>query len=278
MEEIRARKISSIAVPPLGCGNGGLSWSDVSSLIYRAFAKLPAVRVLLFEPNNSKATRKMIDRTARPKMTPGRAAVLCLMNRYLVPGYPYRLSMLEIQKLAYFMQSAGEDLKLKFVKGHFGPYADNLRKVLEHIDGHFIEGYGDGVGTTKPETPIELLPEAAEEAEAFLKHEAEMQLRFQRVAELIEGFETSYGMELLSSVHWVAAHDDPEAATDVDRAVNDVRDWNERKQRTNATKPYSNCLGAFAQHWMASAAAHRDLASPACISSEPFASLNLTLF
>lgn len=230
IEEVQSRGIKSIAVPPLGCGNGGLKWSEVLPRIEKAFSDLADVHALVFEPIRAPSPRKMIDRTKRPVMSPGRAAVLCLMNRYQVPGYVYRLSMLEIQKLAYFMQVAGEELKLNFQKSHYGPYADNLRKVMEKIDGHFIEGYGDGAGTNTPDTPITLLADAASEAESFLEHESEVQKRFAQVADLIEGFETPYGMELLSSVHWVA-NENPEAKKNAEVAVRDVQSWNDRKRR-----------------------------------------------
>lgn len=231
VDEVRNYQIKSIAVPPLGCGNGGLRWSEVLPRIEVAFESVPDVRVLVFEPAGAPAPRKMLDRTKRPEMTPGRAAVLCLMNRYSVPGYVYRLSMLEIQKLAYFMQEAGQGLKLNFTKHYYGPYADNLRKVLERIDGHFIEGYGDGVGTNSPETPITLLADAAEEAETFLHGNEEAQQHFDEVASLIEGYETPYGMELLSSVHWVAKVECPEARNDVNAAIREVHAWNPRKRQ-----------------------------------------------
>ena len=78
-------------------------------------------------------------------MTKGRAVVLALINRYLVPGYDYPISLLEIQKLVYFLTESGEHLnQVAFEKGHYGPYADVLRHVLEKMDGHFISGYGDG--------------------------------------------------------------------------------------------------------------------------------------
>lgn len=227
--EIGVLGIRSIAIPPLGCGNGGLRWKDVLPRIEKAFARLPDVRVLVFEPAGAPSPTKMIDRTTRPKMTLGQAAVLCLMKRYLVPGYLYRLSMLEIQKLAYFLQSAGEDLKLKFEKGPYGPYADNLRIVLERIDGHFIEGYGDGVGTNSPDTPITLLADAANEAKNLLSQQDDIQKRFGRVSELLDGYETPYGMELLSSIHWVATKENQAARSDPIVAVQHVHAWNKRK-------------------------------------------------
>jgi hypothetical protein len=167
----------------------------------------------------------MKNATSRPKMTPGRSAVIVLMSRYLVPTYDYLLSLLEVQKLAYFLQEAGQPLQLTFAKENYGPYADNLRHVLHRIEGHFVEGFGDGKNT--PDTPLRLLPGASEEAESFLASDPEVQARLARVAELIEGYETPFGMELLSNVHWVARTNE-EAGRSSDEAVRAVHAWNER--------------------------------------------------
>jgi hypothetical protein len=233
---IRERKIRSIAIPPLGAGLGGLAWHDVRRLIDRALADVADVEVLVFEPNGAPAPEAMRNATAKPRMTPGRAAVLALMHRYLVPGYDYRLSLLEVQKLAYFLQVAGEPLRLDYRPHVYGPYADNLRHVLHHIEGHYVRGFGDG--NNKPDTPLELIGDAASEAETFLASQAEAQSRLARVADLIEGFETPFGMELLSTVHWVAAHD-ASAAQSADEAVRAVHAWSDRKATT--MKPEQIC-------------------------------------
>src|SRR5207249_6270574 len=169
----------------LGCGLGGLDWTKVRPMIERAFAQLPNVRVLLFEPAGAPAAKAMPVRTARPKLTVARALFIRLMEQYAAQAY--RLTLLEIQKLAYFLQEAGQPLKLKYQAGHYGPYAPNLNKVLEVLERHYTSGYGD---TQKPDVEIELLEGAAQQAEAFLSgHEAEHQ-RLERVNRLIEGFET----------------------------------------------------------------------------------------
>jgi O-acetyl-ADP-ribose deacetylase (regulator of RNase III) len=223
------RKIRSMAVPPLGAGLGGLDWSDVRPAIETALAELHDIEVLLFEPSGAPPAGEMRNKTSKPKMTAGRAAVLALMNRYLVPGYDYLLSLLEVQKLAYFLQEAGEPLRLEYRAHYYGPYADNLRHVLEHIEGHFIEGFGDG--QNKPAIPIKLLPGAADEAELFISENVEAQRRLTRVADLIEGYETPFGMELLSTVHWVTRRDEG-AKRSPDEAVRAVHAWNARKVTT----------------------------------------------
>jgi hypothetical protein len=152
--------------------------------------------------------------------------VLGLIQRYLVPGFDYPVTLLEIQKLVYFLTEAGEELsQVKFAKHHYGPYADVLRHVLEKMDGHFITGYG--AGENKPDMPIHLQPEAADEAEQYLREHADTHARFDRVAELIEGFETPYGMELLATVHWVATREG--AASNPDEALAAVQAWSTRK-------------------------------------------------
>jgi len=222
--ELRRLKVSSVAIPPLGCGLGGLNWMEVRPLIERAFAALPDIRVMLFEPAGAPDATAMPIRTRRPTLTPARALFIRLMRLY--SEMAYRLTLLEIQKLAYFLQESGLPLRLNYVGHLYGPYAHNLNKVLETLEGHFIRGYGD---SQRPDMEIELLPGAAEEAERFLARDKEAAACLRRVADLIEGFETPYGMELLSSVHWVSRHEEP-PARDAENAIAALHRWNERKR------------------------------------------------
>jgi len=224
VEEVRRRRIGSLAVPPLGCGLGGLRWDQVRPLIERAFCVIPDVRVALYEPAGAPAAERMVKTKGVPNMTPGRAALLGLMRRYLAAVMDPFVSLLEVHKLMYFMQETGEKLRLRFVKGLYGPYAENMRHVLIPIEGHFIMGYGDAEDA--PDKQIELNRKASEQAEEFLRSQPETHARFDRVVDLIEGFETPYGMELLTTVHWVARR---EAASTADDAVVKFYSWNDRK-------------------------------------------------
>jgi O-acetyl-ADP-ribose deacetylase (regulator of RNase III) len=220
--------IKSIAVPPLGCGNGGLRWEQVQPLIEAAFAEVPDVRVLLYGPDGAPEAEKMRTATKRPNMTPGRAVLLALFENYMLPGY--RLSMLEAQKLAYFLQAAGQPLKLRFYKQRYGPYAEALQHVMQHMEGHFIKGYGDRSQGAAAGT-VTLVPEAVNEAAAFLKEDAETLNRLAHVTRLIEGFEYPYGLELLATVHWVTQEDEA-AKQGASVAVERVHEWSERKRKT----------------------------------------------
>jgi O-acetyl-ADP-ribose deacetylase (regulator of RNase III) len=224
VQEVRRLGIRSIAIPPLGCGLGGLQWSDVRPRIERAFSALPEVHVLLYEPEGTPHAADMVKTSQAPKMTVGRAALLGLMNRYLAALMDPFISLLEIHKLMYFMQEAGEGLKLRYTKGIYGPYAENLRHVLSQIEGHFIQGYADAEDA--PDKEIELIPDAVTKAEAFLARHPDTHEHFDRVVDLVEGFETSFGMELLSTVHWVAMR---EGAVTVDQAIEKTHAWSPRK-------------------------------------------------
>jgi O-acetyl-ADP-ribose deacetylase (regulator of RNase III) len=213
--------IKSLALPPLGCGLGGLAWADVRPLIEAALGDLP-VDAIVFEPGGAPSPERMVDRRKRLKMTPGRAAFIGLLGRYLTPGES--ASPLVVQKLLYFLQEAGEPLKLNFTKQRYGPYADQVRHAVLSMEGQFVTGFGDGTGSGD----IRLLPEAEAEAAPLLTDNPDTSARFDRVADLINGFETPYGLELLSTTHWVAKH---EGAKDPARAAELVRIWSARKSR-----------------------------------------------
>ena len=172
-----------------------------------------------------------INPAAHPVMTSARASVLLLLHRYGCLGY--ELTLREVHELLYLLQFSGEKLQLRFTKETYGPYADNLRQVLQLFEGHFTIGFGDG--RNSPETPIRLFLKALEEAEQFVaahpQDSSETAKRFERVSQLIEGFELPYGMELLASVHWVATHPE-EQATDLDSTLRAIHGWNDRKRRT----------------------------------------------
>lgn len=225
---IRRLGIRSIAIPPLGCGNGGLDWDDVHPRIETALAALPEVKVLLYAPGGAPVASAMLNQTERPKMTMGQAALIALMDRYLKGLLDPFVSLLEIHKLLYFLQEAGQPLRLKYEAKGFGPYATNLRQVLIRLEKHYTQGYGDGMDS--PTALIELLPGAVEEAKKFLSTDRVTLDRMDRVASLIEGFEDPYGLELLSSVHWIMRQQ-PEARDRAEVAVAAVQKWNPRKHR-----------------------------------------------
>ena len=224
---IEERGIRSIALPPLGSGLGGLDWTrEVRPMLAASLSALPDVRFVVFEPGGGPQDLRANRSTDVPNMTPSRAALVVLMDGYIrVLLDPY-ITLLEVHKLMYFMQVAGEPLKLRFVKGHYGPYAENLRHQLHAVEGHFISGYLDG--GDKPSKPLDLVPGAVEDAGAVLDSADDVRQRIERVRRVVEGFETAYGMELLATVHWVMERERPR---DFDQLAQLVSAWGPRKRR-----------------------------------------------
>ncbi len=222
-KEIMDLEIRTVAIPPLGSGLGGLNWEDVRSKIGDYLGDLSDVRISVYEPYGSPENVKCRE---VPKMTPGRATLIALMDRYLYGLMDPFVNLLEVHKLMYFMQAAGEPLKLQFKKGHYGPYAENLRHVLNAVEGHLITGFSDG--GEQPDKQLKLLPGAVTDARNFLENKPDARKRFNRVTELVEGFETSFGLELLSTVHWVSTHEKIKTNKEL---LDNVYEWNNKKQK-----------------------------------------------
>ena len=226
VEVIRAKRICSIAIPPLGSGLGGLNWLDVKPRIEAALRPLADVRAIVYEPKGAPASDTMTHSREVARMTAGRAALVELTHRYLGGLLDPFVTLLEVHKLMYFMQEAGEPLRLKFKQALYGPYAENLRHVLHAIEGHFVSGYADGGDA--PDKQLKLVPGAVAEAAEFLTQHGETRARFNKVAELVEGFESPFGLELLSTVHWVMKH---QAVRSLDDVVARTYAWNPRKRQ-----------------------------------------------
>jgi O-acetyl-ADP-ribose deacetylase (regulator of RNase III) len=225
VKEIRTLGIRSVAIPPLGSGLGGLDWPEVRARIEAAMRMLSDdLEVVIFEPK--KGQREIVSSSRVPKMTPGRAALVGLIHRYLSGLLDPFVTLLEVHKLMYFMQEAGEPLKLRYEKAPYGPYAENLRHVLRAIEGYLVSGYADG--GDNPAKQLQLVPGASSDAEVSLEGNAETQVRFDRVANLVQGFESSFGLELLSTVHWVVTR---ELAKTKGEVIALTYAWNDRKRR-----------------------------------------------
>jgi O-acetyl-ADP-ribose deacetylase (regulator of RNase III) len=226
VEEIDRLGIKSIAVPPLGCGLGGLDWKVVKPRIEKSLGSIENLRVIVFEPTGAPSAEDMKAANGVPNMTAGRATLIGLVEQYLRGLLDPVITLLEIHKLMYFMQEAGEPLKLRYEKALYGPYAKNLGNVLNHVEGHYLSGYADGGDA--PDKELKLIPGAVQDARKFLDSQPATVERFKRVSELVSGFETPFGMELLASVHWVMTK---EGAKESKEIVGAVYGWNPRKSQ-----------------------------------------------
>lgn len=180
----------------------------------------------------------MAHTTKAPTLTQNAALYIRMLARYSVVDLEF--SQLELQKLAYFFQEAGEPLRLRFETQRFGPAAREIYPMLRRWEGHWTIGFGDGTGGLRE--PIMLRPEIVQSAETYLQTHSSpaSQERVARVLNLIEGLDTAAGLELLATVHWVARHNRL-AVVDWEIAAQAVHNWNEHKRRV------------FPRHWIQTA-------------------------
>ena len=161
--DIQTLEIKSIAIPPLGCGLGGLNWQDVKQMIENTFRDINDVDIIVYEPS---VNVEQVKSKEVPNLTESRAALIELIYRYLQGMLDPFITLLEIHKLMYFLQEAGQPLRLKYNKALYGPYAENLRHVLNLLESHYINGYD---GEDAPDKSICLLPGAIKDADRLLK-------------------------------------------------------------------------------------------------------------
>lgn len=198
-------EIKSVAIPPLGAGNGGLDWSKVRSVIVEALTDLQDVSIVVYEPVAS--YQNVAKRSGVEKLTPARAVVAELVRRYSILGI--ECSLLEVQKLGYFIErlaSAGlrDVLDFQFSAHRYGPYSDKLKHLLNGLDGSYLH-CDRRLADAGPFEAIRFDDTKRDKVAAYLTTpEAKPYLStLERTTKLIDGFESPLGMELLATVDWV---------------------------------------------------------------------------
>ncbi len=203
---LQEKKITSVALPPLGCGNGGLQWKLVRREIEAAFAPLHDVDFIVFEP--TAAYQNAPKREGVEELTPARALIAEIVRRYWILGI--ECTNLEVQKLAWFLQRMiqqlrlDDPLKLHFTANKYGPYADNLRHLLNGLDGSYLH-CEKRLADASPLEPIWFEDSKKAEVWEFLQTDPARPYlpALERTTSLIDGFESPLGMELLGTVDWL---------------------------------------------------------------------------
>lgn len=205
---LQAQQVSSIAIPPLGAGNGGLPWPEIKQAIETALGDLD-IDILLYEP--SRQYQNVAKRGGVAELTPARALIAELVRRYWFLGM--ECSLLEIQKLAWFLARVigrnplGDPLQLQFKAHRYGPYANNLTHLLNAMDGSYLQS-DKRIPDSKPFDVIWFNEAKKQELAVYLQTEAKAFLPIlEQTTALIDGFESPYGMELLATVDWLIAEE-----------------------------------------------------------------------
>lgn len=217
---IEQYEISSIAIPPLGCGNGGLDWADVKPLIISKLSALENVEIVVFSPYEKTEVPEYIN--PELQMTFERAMLLRALGD-LSPYFNDAFDRISLQKIAYFLQAFDVKLNLSFSKNLHGPYSIKLKTAYSALEkSGLIAGFVSGDRMSC------VTPSGYAAADAFLRDSKNLSDNIvKRLAQLIQGFESPYGLELLASVHWLAKH---EKHYTIEKIIEEMQAWNESKR------------------------------------------------
>lgn len=221
VDTIRQYGIKSIAIPPLGAGNGGLHWDRVKKMIEEKLAALD-VRIIVYEPSQQIKERLAKERV---KLTDARALLLYVLFDLVRHGE--YVSEFSCEKVCYFLQRFGAKkyFKLEYIPYYYGPYSGKVRHVLYALNGSYIMGYSDM--DKKAFSPLNLIPDCWNEVSQYVESKSELKEIAERTMAFLRGFYSDFALELLSSIDFLLQSGQ---ATDRQSVIDGLNSWNDRKR------------------------------------------------
>lgn len=229
---LKTSDIKSLAIPPLGSGSGKLDWNRVKQMIFSELKEFSdRIDIILIEPDSGFENAESL-KVQNNNLTPARAMLLYLLNRYRVLGY--EINLLVVQKIAYFLQRVGEPLRLNFQKGFYGPYAYNLIPVLKALKPKYLSF--TSLNDSKPSTIIRLNQNVMDEVESYVDTNLTpyQKENLEKTISLIQDFETPFGLELLGTIDFIFTQG--KFKSDSDWILSEISKWTSRK--ANLFKSY----------------------------------------
>lgn len=226
---INEKKIKSIAIPPLGSGNGGLDWNKVKHILEKYLADVDC-DIHIYEP--STAIQEVLKKE-RVKLTPARAMLLSILYELVRNGE--FVSEFSSEKIAYFLQRFGakDIFKLEFKPNFYGPYSGKVKHVLYYLNGSYIMGYSSK--DKKPFEELGLIPDAEIEVIEFLakSENKAYKVTVEKTKTFLSGFYSPFALELLSTIDFIITE---KKANTQESITKELENWSDRK-KTLFTNP-----------------------------------------
>ncbi|MDH7447828.1 type II toxin-antitoxin system antitoxin DNA ADP-ribosyl glycohydrolase DarG [Aquimarina sp. 2201CG14-23] len=226
---IELNQIKSIAIPPLGAGNGGLKWEKVKKIIEEKLNSLD-INIYVYEPT-SQIVEKL--KKERVKLTDARALLLYVLYDLVKNGE--FVSEFSSEKVSYFLQRFGAKkyFKLQFTPNFYGPYSGKVRYVLNALNGSYIMGYSDM--DKKPFEPLTIVSDGFDEVKNHIQSKPELALIAKNTTDFLNGFYSDFALELLSSIDFIVS---TEKSFDKQIISNKLSEWSDRKQSMFSNPKY----------------------------------------
>ncbi|MGH7426366.1 MAG: type II toxin-antitoxin system antitoxin DNA ADP-ribosyl glycohydrolase DarG, partial [Candidatus Methylomirabilales bacterium] len=232
--------ITSLAVPPLGCGEGGLEWRVVGRTLFRGLKALD-IPVELYAPygtppfelhesflaESGEAVTEESERSTH-RIPPGWVALAEILARILREPQHWPVGRTTFQKLVYFATEAGIPTGLDYSKGTYGPFAEDLKSVITRLvnNGLLQEQRLGRMFAVFPGPTYE------DSRHAFAHEMVAWSPIIERVTDLCLRFRTTSEAEMAATVHFAARRlaERPGPKPDEKDVLDEVKKWKQRRQ------------------------------------------------
>lgn len=231
LKVIEKYNIDSIALPPLGSGNGGLDWSIVRKMIEDKFSLLP-ISIYIYEPS-SQIQEKL--KSERVPLTDARAMLLYML--YHLVGNGEFVSEFSSEKICYFLQRFGakEYFKLEYKPNFYGPYSGKVKYVINYLNGSYIMGYSSM--DKKPFEALQLVPDGFEKVDVYINSKPELLKIVSETKDFLEGFYSDFALEILSTIDYISLE---ENTFEIEKIKTSLENWSERKRTLFSNERFIN--------------------------------------
>ncbi|MEW6054248.1 MAG: macro domain-containing protein [Nitrospirota bacterium] len=261
--------ITSIALPPLGCGHGQLEWKIVGPTLYRHMKKLD-IPVELYAPlgtSPEELTPEFLSRDVEQavisgrsinnKIEPGLIAIVEVLARIENEPYHWPIGRTMFQKIAYFATELGLKTGLSYSRGSFGPFAADLKfKITKLVNNGLIKEEQLGrMFSVRPgptfDDALKLYREEIHQAQPIIE----------RLTDLFLRINTTHQAELASTVHFAAKSyqkDHKEMPSEGD-VLNEVMEWKQRRRPSYDKSEVAKTIRNLASFGLISVRSSKDL-------------------
>lgn len=226
---LKEYKIKSIAIPPLGSGNGGLEWEKVKKMIEQKLGNLQ-VEIVVYEPT---LLIKEQLKKERVKLTDARALLLYVLYD-LVRNGEY-VSEFSSEKICYFLQRFGAKkyFKLEYSSNFYGPYSGKVRFVLNALNGSYIMGFSDM--NKKPFEPLVLISDGYDIVSNHIESNPELYNIAKKTIDFLTGFYSDFALELLSTIDYISTSENSFESKVI---IKQLENWSDRKRSLFTNQKY----------------------------------------
>jgi O-acetyl-ADP-ribose deacetylase (regulator of RNase III)/uncharacterized protein YwgA len=134
--------VTSLAVPPLGCGEGQLEWRVVGRVLFEHLSRfeIPVTLYAPFGTPHEELTHEFLGSEVEGafdqgpvRLPPSWAALVEIVHRLEQEPYRWPVGRTMFQKIAYFATELGLPTNLEYSRGSFGPFASGLKRLQARL-------------------------------------------------------------------------------------------------------------------------------------------------